>query len=338
MTILATQSDSVRAGSGTWQQHMKWAIRDLDSLRERLDLPADTSLGAESASQFPVFVPLPLLGRMKPGDLNDPLLRQVLPVRSEDQSPPDFKLDPLGETESTLTPGLLQKYAGRVLLVTTGACAVHCRYCFRRHFPYEQSPTSPSQWEPAIAQIAADDSIEEVILSGGDPLTIVDQQLETLVNRLGQIGHLKRLRIHTRLPIMIPQRITDRLVEFLSQGPLQPIVVIHVNHANELDESVAVALKALIDANVMLLNQTVLLRGINDEANTLIELSKRLLECCVLPYYLHQLDPVIGTSHFKVQRERGIELVMQMRAALPGYAVPRYVKELEGERSKTVWA
>lgn len=338
MAILATQSDSVRAGSGTWQQQMRWAIRDVDSLRERLDLPQDSSLGAESAAQFPVFVPLPLLTRMTPGDWNDPLLKQVLPVRSEDHSPPGFSLDPLGESAATLTPGLLQKYAGRVLLVTTGACAVHCRYCFRRHFPYTESPTSPTQWEPAIAQIAADDSIEEVILSGGDPLTIVDQQLEKLVDRLKQIRHLKRLRIHTRLPIMIPQRITERLVELLGNGPLKPIVVIHANHANELDDSVAAALKKLLKAQVMLLNQTVLLRGINDDAKTLTELSQRLLDCHVLPYYLHQLDPVIGTSHFEVKAERGVELIEQMRAALPGYAVPRYVKELDGEPSKTVWA
>jgi EF-P beta-lysylation protein EpmB len=338
MAILATQSDSVRAGMGTWQQQMKWAIRDLDSLRERLNLPPDASLGAEAASQFPVFVPLPLLSRMKPGDLNDPLLRQVLPVRSEDDSPSGFSLDPLGEQEATMAPGMLKKYAGRVLLVTTGACAVHCRYCFRKHFPYDESPTSPTQWEPAIAQIAADDSIEEVILSGGDPLTIVDQQLETLIGRLNQVGHLKRLRIHTRLPIMIPQRVTERLVDLFGQSSLQPIVVIHANHANELDDSVAAALKKLLNGGATMLNQTVLLRGINDEAKTLIELSQRLLQCRVLPYYLHQLDPVIGTSHFEVSKERGVELIEQMRAALPGYAVPRYVKELSGEPNKTVWA
>lgn len=338
MAILATQLDSVRARSGTWQQQMKWAIRDLDSLLKRLDLPPDSNLGANAETQFPVFVPLPLLSRMTPGNVDDPLLRQVLPVRSEDQSSPRFSIDPLGESASTLTPGLLQKYPGRVLLVTTGACAVHCRYCFRRHFPYDQSPTSPAQWEPAIAQIAADDSIEEVILSGGDPLTLVDQQLEQLVDRLNQIGHLKRLRIHTRLPIMIPQRVTGRLVDLLSRGPLSPIVVIHSNHANELDASVADALKKLVGVGVTMLNQTVLLRGINDDATSMIELSKRLLDCRVLPYYLHQLDPVVGTSHFEVPPERGIELIELMRANLPGYAVPRYVKEHEGEPNKTVWA
>ncbi len=338
MTILATQSDSVRAGSGTWQQHMKWAVRDLDSLLERLNLPPDLNLGADAVRQFPVFVPLPLLGRMIPGDVNDPLLRQVLPVRSEDQSPSRFSLDPLGESQATRTPGLLQKYAGRVLLVTTGACAVHCRYCFRRHFAYDAAPTSFAQWEPAITQIAADESIEEVILSGGDPLTIVDSQLGALVARLKQIRHLRRLRIHTRLPIMIPQRVTKQLVEIFDQSQLQIIVVIHANHANELDEAVASALRMFLKVGAILLNQTVLLRGINDEANPLIGLSKRLLECRVLPYYLHQLDPVIGTSHFEVPQDRGLALIEQMRTALPGYAVPRYVKEFEGEPSKTVWS
>lgn len=338
MAILATQSDSVRTGSGTWQQQMKWAIRDLDTLRECLKLPPNADLGAEAESRFPVFVPLPLLGRMRPGDLADPLLRQVLPIRDEDRSPARFSRDPLGESEATLTPGLLQKYAGRVLLVTTGACAVHCRYCFRRHFPYDESPVSPSQWEPAIARIAEDTSIEEVILSGGDPLTIVDDRLAKLVERLNQISHLKRLRVHTRLPIMIPQRVTPELLDVLAGGRLQPWVVLHANHSNELDAAVSDAVKLLADSGVTLLNQTVLLRGVNDSVDALVSLSKRLLECRVLPYYLHQLDPVIGTSHFEVPAERGLTLVEQMRAALPGYAVPRYVKELEGEPNKTVWA
>jgi EF-P beta-lysylation protein EpmB len=339
MTILASQSDSVRAASGTWQQQMKWAIRDVKTLLERLELPLNLlEQNPEAAKQFPVFVPLPLLERMKVGDLDDPLLRQVMPLLAEDHSPKHFSIDPLGESAATLQPGLIQKYSGRVLLVTTGACAVHCRYCFRRHFPYDESPSSPSQWEPAIKQISADSSIEEVILSGGDPLTIVDEQFEKLVVRLSQIEHLKRLRIHTRLPIMIPQRVTDRLLSMLESSRLQTFVVIHSNHANELDEQVKRSIGRMIKSGVTMLNQTVLLRGVNDADGVLIDLSKRLLECRVLPYYLHQLDPVIGTSHFEVAKSRGIELIKQMRAALPGYAVPRYVKELEGEPNKTIWA
>ncbi len=291
-----------------------------------------------AASQFPVFVPLPLLVRMAVGDPHDPLLRQVLPVAEEEESPPHFSLDPLGESTATLKPGLLQKYAGRVLLVTTGACAVHCRYCFRRHFPYDEAPVSLDQWTPALQQIAKDETIEEVILSGGDPLTIVDDSLQKLILRLEEVSHLKRLRIHTRLPIMIPQRVTDSLVEMLRSTRLHSIVVIHSNHANELDDSVQDSILRLSNAGVTMLNQTVLLRGVNDNPESLIELSQRLLACRVLPYYLHQLDPVIGTSHFEVAKERGLALIAEMRAALPGYAVPRYVKELEGEPNKTVWA
>ncbi|MFK7766127.1 MAG: EF-P beta-lysylation protein EpmB [Mariniblastus sp.] len=342
MPILTSQSDFVRAGSGTWQQQMKWAIRDIDSLKQRLKLPLGDEKSitgsANAAGQFPVFVPLPLLVRMEPGNPNDPLLRQVLPTAEEEESPAHYSIDPLAESGATLQPGLLQKYDGRVLMIATGACAVHCRYCFRRHFPYQESPSSPSQWAPAIEQIANDDSIEEVILSGGDPLTLVDSQLSRLVEQLNSIPHLKRLRVHTRLPIMIPQRVTAELLEIFTRSPLHSIVVIHCNHANEIDECVAESIAKLSNAGVTMLNQTVLLRGINDNGPTLIELSKRLLDCRVLPYYLHQLDPVIGVSHFEVTRERGEELIAQMRAALPGYAVPRYVKELAGEANKTVWA
>lgn len=353
MSILASNSDSVRAASEaqsaqddpqqawkqqSWQQQMKSAIRDLATLGERLRIEVDIEATSGATAQFPVFVPLALLDRMEPENPSDPLLLQVLPVAGEDQSPEHFSVDPLEESAATLKPGLLQKYQGRVLMIATGACAVHCRYCFRRHFPYQESPTSMAQWQPAIDEIAADDSIEEVILSGGDPLTIVDAKLSDLVDALGEISHLKRLRIHTRLPIMIPARVTDGLIELLAQSRLQLIMVIHANHAKELDGSVADALERLATAGVMLLNQSVLLRGINDNSQALIKLSQRLLELRVLPYYLHQLDQVVGTSHFEVSPERGIELIKQMRAALPGYAVPRFVKELPGEPNKTVWA
>jgi EF-P beta-lysylation protein EpmB len=317
---------------------MKSAIRDLKTLKSRLKLPEDSRLGADAIKQFPVFVPIPFLERMKLGDPEDPLLRQVLPLRDEDRSPAGFSVDPLGEAEATLTPGMLQKYAGRVLLVATGACAIHCRYCFRRHFPYQDSPKSPGQWQAAISQIASDPTLEEVILSGGDPLTLVDQQLENLLEGLKPIAHVKRLRVHTRLPIMIPQRITQRLKEILTDHPFQSIVVIHCNHANELDDSVKRAIEKLSSAGVTMLNQTVLLRGVNDRAEALIELSRRLLDLRVMPYYLHQLDPVVGTAHFEVPKTEGLKLIEQMRAALPGYAVPRYVKELAGQPSKTVWA
>ena len=231
MTILANNSDSVRASSpgDSWQSQMKSAIRDVDSLLKRLQLEKflngsqesgqlSDKIGAKATSQFPVFAPLPFLNRMKPGDLDDPLLRQVLPFAAEDESPTHYSIDPLGESDSVLTPGLLQKYKSRVLLITTGACAVHCRYCFRRHYPYQESPTSIDQWQTAIDQVANDDTIEEVILSGGDPLTVVDHKLGELVRRLDAIPHVQRLRIHTRLPIMIPDRVTDRLLEMLERS------------------------------------------------------------------------------------------------------------------------
>jgi EF-P beta-lysylation protein EpmB len=338
MTILTSHLDPVRAASGTWQQQMKWAVRDAVTLKTALQLPENTSISQKAADQFPVFVPLPFLQRIAPGDPDDPLLRQVLPVCDEENSPAEFSDDPLQEAESTLVPGLLKKYQSRALLVTTGACAVHCRYCFRRNFPYGDSPTSAKQWLPAIKKIAADRAIDEVILSGGDPLTLVDESIAELVDQVGSIEHVKRLRFHTRLPIMIPQRITVRLIDLISNFSGQVVVVIHANHANEFDSQVDLAMAKLQSAGALLLNQSVLLRGINDSAEALTSLSQRLLDANVLPYYLHQLDRVTGVAHFEVPRERGIKLIAQMRAALPGYAVPRYVKEEPGQPNKTVWA
>jgi EF-P beta-lysylation protein EpmB len=224
------------------------------------------------------------------------------------------------------------------LLITTGACAVHCRYCFRRHYPYSEGPRSIDDWQPAIDRLAADPSIDEVLLSGGDPLTLVDEQLAELARRLAEIPHLRRLRIHTRLPIVIPQRVTSELLDWLSGTRLAPIMVVHANHPQEIDAATAGALTKLIDAGVPVLNQSVLLRGVNDHAEALIDLSRRLIDLRVMPYYLHQLDRVQGAAHFEVPISRGLELVAQMRAALPGYAVPRYVQEIAGDAHKRVLA
>ena len=338
MKILTAQIDPVRAASGTWQQQMKWAIRDSQTLRRAVGLPESEENQPKAASQFPVFAPLPFVSRIRTNDIDDPLLKQILPVAVEDEQLAGFQKDPLQEAEATLTPGLLQKYQNRVLLVTTGACAIHCRYCFRREFPYNESPTSPNQWEPAIKRIQADTSIDEVILSGGDPLTIVDDNLIVLIDRLEVISHVKRLRFHTRLPIMIPQRVTDALTERLQRFDGQVLMVIHSNHANEIDSHVSAALASLKTAGVTLLNQSVLLRGVNDDVESLVSLSNRLLDVGVLPYYLHQLDRVTGVGHFEVARERGMHLIAEMRKRLSGYAVPRYVKEEPGEPNKTVWA
>ena len=224
------------------------------------------------------------------------------------------------------------------LAITTGACAIHCRYCFRRHYPYSESPKSPDDWQPAIDRIAADRSIDEVILSGGDPLTLVDGHLAELAARIARVGHVHRLRIHTRLPIVIPQRVTDELLDWLRGTRLTPIVVVHANHPQEIDDATAAALSRLVDAGIVVLNQSVLLHGVNDNAEALIGLSRRLVDLRVMPYYLHQLDRVRGAAHFEVPISRGVELIELLRRALPGYAVPRYVQELAGEPHKRVLA
>ncbi len=342
MTILASQPDFVGADPGSWQLQMKWAIRTVPELARRLDLPiSDKNTGwsnVEAVQNFPVFVPLPYLARITPGDLRDPLLIQVLPTTDEDRFNEGFFRDPLQESNASLGPGILKKYQGRVLLITTGTCAINCRYCFRRHFPYEETPKSEGQWRTSLAQIASDDSLDEVILSGGDPLTLVDKNLGDLVARLDAIAHVKRLRIHTRLPIVIPQRVTDKLLDVLSSTRLNIVLVIHSNHAREIDAPVQTALARLRAAEILLLNQSVLLQGVNDRVDTLIALSQRLIECQVVPYYLHKNDRVAGTSHFEVSQEKGIDLVNQMRTALPGYAVPRFVQEIPGTPSKTILA
>lgn len=349
MSILATQPPVVRPTwapprYATWQDALKDAVRNVAELCELLELPADFAISvapaagrSESAfSDFPLFAPRGFVARMRKGDPHDPLLRQVLPVADELVDVLGFTVDPVGDGAALRQPGLLQKYAGRVLLVTTGACAVHCRYCFRRHFPYAEGPRSLADWQPALDEIAADDSIREVILSGGDPLTIVDATLATLADKLAAIGHLRRLRIHTRLPIVIPERVTDSLVDLLRGSRLTPIVVVHANHANEIDANVAEALAKLIDAGIPLLNQSVLLRGVNDTVDAQVALCERLINLRVMPYYLHQFDRVAGAAHFEVPIETGREIVAQLRARLPGYAVPRYVGEFPGDSSKAI--
>jgi EF-P beta-lysylation protein EpmB len=323
----------------SWQEALKDAVRDPAELCRLLDLPPQTLAGgAKAARDFPVFAPRAYIARMRPGDARDPLLRQVLPLEDELATPAGYGTDPVGDGAATRSPGLLHKYRSRVLMVTTGACAVHCRYCFRRHFPYSEGPRSVADWAPALEQIAADSTLREVILSGGDPLTLVDSHLAELADRLAAIGHLRRLRVHTRLPLMIPQRVTDHLIAWLRGTRLTSIVVIHANHARELDDTVAQALARLSDAGIVLLNQSVLLRGVNDDVDALAELCERLVDLRVMPYYLHQLDRVAGAAHFEVSESRGRDLVEQLRARLPGYAVPRYVRETAQAAHKLVLA
>jgi L-lysine 2,3-aminomutase len=308
---------------------MKEAVRDVGELCRLLDLPDRFAVHALKATgDFPLFVPRPFLARMRRGDPNDPLLRQVLPLNAETIPIEGFTPDPVADAAASLQPGLLQKYHGRALIVATGACAVHCRYCFRRHFPYHETPRSLAQWEPAIERIAADETVHEVILSGGDPLTLVDDLLARFADRLADIPHLTRLRVHTRLPIVIPQRVTDDLLDWLTGTRLTPIMVVHANHPAEIDSHVAAALARLTCAGIPVLNQAVLLRGVNDDAETLAELCERLTDLRVMPYYLHQLDRVAGAAHFEVPIALGQEIIRQLQARLPGYAVPRYVQEL----------
>jgi EF-P beta-lysylation protein EpmB len=312
---------------------VKEAIRDVDELCRVLRLP-DDCLAAQAADHFPVFVPRGYAARMRPGDPNDPLLLQVLPLAEELHDSPGFVADPVGDRLATRAPGLLHKYQGRVLLVTTGACAVHCRYCFRRHFPYSDAPHALAEWEPGLAAIAADPSIDEVILSGGDPLMLVDDWLRRLAHRLAEIPHVRRLRVHTRLPIVVPERVDCELLDWLCGTRLVPVVVVHANHPAEIGPEVADALTRLVEAGVTVLNQSVLLRRVNDDADVLTELSRRLVELRVMPYYLHQLDRVSGAAHFEVPIETGLRLMAELRRRLPGYAVPRYVREMPGGEFK----
>lgn len=323
----------------TWHDHLRHALRDPAQLIAALELPASFLEPAQQAAKsFPLFAPWPYIARMAKGDIADPLLRQVLPLADEQNEQLGFAADPVGDSAAQVAPGLLQKYNGRALLITTGACAIHCRYCFRRQYPYSSAPKSPADWQPALDHIAADPTIDEVILSGGDPLTLTDGHLAELARRIAQVPHVRRLRIHTRLPIVIPQRVTTELIDWLRGTRLTPIMVVHANHPQEIDDLTAAALSRLIDAGIPVLNQSVLLRGINDNPDALIRLSRRLVDFRVMPYYLHQLDRVTGASHFEVPITRGLELIDAMRRALPGYAVPRYVQEVAGDSNKRVLA
>ncbi len=338
--IIANGGGSVRpeirlAPPPRWQRLLKEAVRDPVELCRILQLPPRYEAAAVRADRgFPVFAPRGYIDLMRRGDPGDPLLRQVLPLAEELEDTPGFTADPVGDGLAMLSPGLLHKYAGRALLVLTGACAIHCRYCFRRHFPYDDGPSSLIEWQPALERIKADESIDEVILSGGDPLTLRDESLGRLAERLAAIRHVRRLRIHSRLPIVLPERVCDDLLAWLRGTRLTPVMVVHANHPAELSPEVAAALGRLVNSGVPLLNQAVLLAGVNDHADVLAELCRRLVDLRVMPYYLHQLDRVRGAAHFEVAEETGLRLIAELRRRLPGYAVPRYVREVAGEPNK----
>lgn len=302
-----------------------------------MGLPEDLRVPARRAAElFPLLVPRSYLERIRPGDAHDPLLAQVLPLGIEDEAVPGFDSDPVGEAAARRAPGLLHKYQGRALLVTTGACAVHCRYCFRRHYPYGDEPRRMTDWDEAFATIAGDTTLHEVILSGGDPLMLTDTRLEALCDRIARIPHVKRMRLHTRLPIVLPERVTDRLLTILLEAGPTPIVVVHANHPHELVGLCADALRRLVRSGITVLNQAVLLRGINDTTAAQAGLSESLVDLGVIPYYLHQLDRVAGAAHFEVAEETGRQLIGELRRRLPGYAVPRYVRETAGGEFKEI--
>ncbi len=318
-----------------WQRELAAAITEPEELLAAAGLGAEWLPAARAAARlFPLRVPRGFVARMRRGDPRDPLLRQVLPLAEECLATPGFAPDPVGDAAAMRAPGVLHKYRGRVLLTATGACAVHCRYCFRRHFSYADANPATDRWRPALDYIAADDSITEVILSGGDPLTLSDRRLAECTAALSAIPHVKRLRVHTRLPIVLPARVDDGFLQWLDRLRFKTVVVVHANHAHEIDGEVVTALARLKSAGAELLNQSVLLRGVNDSVEALADLSEALLTAGALPYYLHTLDKVQGAAHFEVDDIRARELVAQLRERLPGYLVPRLVREVAGMPSK----
>lgn len=320
----------------TWQEILSDLITDPQELLQILRLDAESSpYSLDALNQFPLKAPRPFVERIKKSNWQDPLLRQIWPSKFEEAHTEGFVADPLHEEEFNPVPGLLHKYQGRVLLTAAPHCAIHCRYCFRRHFDYQANSPSRAQWKEAFDYIANDSSIEEVILSGGDPLAISDKQFNWLLEQLANISTLTTVRIHTRLPIVIPQRITPELARCLSETRLRVVMVVHCNHRQELDSEVFDVFDILRDVGVTLLNQAVVLKDVNDKSEALIDLNKALFQHNVLPYYLHMPDQVAGTEHFYVTDQHAKELIKTLHASLPGYLVPRLVRENPGERGKT---
>ena len=318
-----------------WQTSLAEAIRSPEELLKLLEIDPARLKIRPLAGDFPLRVPRGFVNRMVRGDSMDPLLRQVLPLQQEGQPAAGYHCDPLREHTAMPSPGLLHKYRGRALLTVSAACAVHCRYCFRRHFPYSDANPASEHWEDTIRYLRQHPDISELILSGGDPLMLSDTRLRSLANRLEELPRLRTLRIHSRLPIVLPERIDTDLLAWIHDRALKVVMVVHCNHPNEIDDTVTRTMQKLAHAGVTLLNQSVLLRDINDDAATLAGLSEKLFSAGVLPYYLHQLDKVQGAAHFEVDDATACRLVEEIRHALPGYLVPRLVREVPGRHSKT---
>ena len=318
-----------------WQTELADSFTDPTELLSYLGLKPDNPAAmGEARSAFPFRVTKAYAERIRKGDREDPLLRQILPDGEELKVVPGFAGDPVGDLGALTQPGVLQKYAGRALLLTTGACAIHCRYCFRREFTYEEHQLAKSREQAALKALISDQSIHEIILSGGDPLVLSNDRLAGLIESIQQIPQVQRLRFHSRLPLVLPNRIDQELLGLLSQCRLQVVMVIHTNHPNELDNTVRDAIQALFHAGIHVLNQSVLLRGVNDTSACLIELSEKLFEYGALPYYLHLLDRAQGTAHFEVPDLRARQLMDELRKQLPGYLVPKLVREIPGAAYK----
>ena len=320
----------------TWQKELANALKNPQQLLQFLEIkPERLKLSVKARKNFPMLVPLAFVNKMKKGDIHDPLLKQVLPIKDEELISDGYSFDPLQEQESA-SPGLLHKYKSRVLLLLKSGCAVNCRYCFRRHFPYQDNNINKKQLLEIITYIKAHPDVNEVILSGGDPLMSKDSFLEHVINSLEQLPQLIRLRIHSRLPVVIPSRITTKLCEILKNSRFKVVFVFHINHANEIDQIFAESILRLQQAGVQLLNQGVLLKGVNDNSPALIALSERLFSVGILPYYLFLLDKVQGAQHFDLEEKQAQRLMKEMSLALPGYLVPKLSREIAGEKSKTI--
>ncbi len=322
----------------TWQQELADGFNNINEICEYLNITQSSKKLIVENSNFPLRVPRGFVDRMESNNINDPLLKQILPIKSENLDTPGFTFDPVGDIESIAETGIIHKYHGRVLIITTGSCAINCRYCFRRNFPYDDYQLSTKKHLRAINYIESHEDISEVILSGGDPLLLSDQKLMGFIRKLESIPHIKRIRIHSRIPIVLPSRITAELCDALSSIKKDLIIVVHSNHANELNHQVKLACEHLKNANITLLNQAVLLKDINDSADQLCALHEKLFTFQIMPYYLHLLDKAVGTAHFEVSQADGIDLMNQIKTVLPGYLVPKLVREQAGATNKIIIA
>ncbi len=335
MQLSASPRPQSPGAPARWQQLWRQALRDPQALLARLQLdPAALGVSDAAMAQFALRVPEGFVARMRKGDPADPLLRQVLPIDEEMRPALGFSFDAVGDGAAKKATGVIQKYRGRALLVATGSCAINCRYCFRRHFDYGAENAARGGWQEAVAAIAADPDIDEVILSGGDPLSLATHKLVELTDALRAIPHIRRLRIHSRLPIVLPERVDEELLAWLGGLPWPLAIVVHANHANEFDASVDAAQARLRGTGAQLLNQAVLLRGVNDSVQALQDLSERSFAAGVLPYYLHQLDRVEGVAHFEVDDTQAKALIAGLTTRLSGYLIPKLVRELPGDPSK----